>query len=393
VKHRLGWWNRSGSTARRAPLLLLIAGAVALLGTACAGISQPQGWAAPVVQDSNLYVTLERGKLSAYQVAAAPQFQWQFPVNNDERVPVVAENGNTLASPKSEKVSFEGFYGNPAVTDDAVFLTSYSGHVAALTRADGRARWVAQLPGRLVGGALVTSDTVYAGNSKGELFALDRGSGAVRWRRLAGNDIWATPVLVGDRIVIATMDGRVTAYSANGDQQWRAKPAGGAIAATPVVDGNRMYFGASDKRVYAIDNTNGATIWRSQTGDNWFWTELLLEGDTLYAGTLGGTVYAFPKDGNGDVTSRWQVKVGDLIRGRPALVNNVLVVGAKNGRIMGLTPSTGERMWELPVKADLFAGLVPTPAGVYVSTEGGRGDGRIFLLDVAEQRVRDIQLR
>lgn len=401
MKHIPGWWNRSGGAARRGPLLLVLTAAL-LFAAACGGISKPQGWAAPAVQDSTLYVTLDRGQLSAYKVADTPQFLWQFPASNDDRVPLVVENGANLATAKSEKVNFEGLYGNPAVATDAVFVTTYSGHVVALNTVDGRARWAAQVPGRMIGGALATADAVYAGNSKGELFALDRATGAVRWRRVAGNDIWATPVLVGDQIVIATMDGRVTAFNANGDQQWQARPAGGAIAATPVVDGNRMYLGASDRRVYAIDSTNGATIWRSETGDNWFWTELLLEGDTLYAGTLGGTMYAFPKDGSGDVSARWKTKVDNLIRGRPALMNNILVVGSQDGRLIGLSPGTGDLVWdrngpgpEAPAfpRGNLFADLVKTSSGIYASTEGGRGDGKIFLLDVAEQRVRDIRLR
>lgn len=383
---------------RRRPLVLALLGLALLLAGACGTIAEPKGWAAPDIQDDTLYISLQRGTLSAHRLGAQRDQLWEFPAK-DEKVPLVVADGETLSSPRDQKIKFEGMYGDPVITDDGVYVTAYSGHIIALNK-DGRPRWVAGLPDRVVGGTLVTEDTVYAGTTKGEVFALTRESGAVRWRRPAGNQVWSTPVRAGTLIVVTAMDGKAYAFDRDGNRPWASDLAGAAIAATPALDGDRLYVGAFDKRMYALSARTGERLWQSSPADNWFWTEILVQGDTLFAGSLGGTVYAFDA-GTGEV--KWSTKVGKLVRSRPALVDGVLVVGSKDGRLHGLRPESGARVWELrdssapddpaAARGDLYADLLPVKGGVYAATERGRSAGHVYFLDVAQQRVSEVALR
>ena len=386
-------------SSRVAALPLLLA--LALVAAACGSIAKPKGWAAPELQGDTLYVSLNHGRISAFNVRSPGQQLWEFP-EKDERLPLVVENGRNLGSAIDTKIKLEGLYGDPAVRDDAIYVTAYSGHVAALTTS-GERRWVAELTGRLVGGVLVTDDTVYAGTTRGDVFALERATGAVRWRSNAGgriNEVWSSPVRAGDLIVVTAMNGKVFAFDRDGSLRWEADVADAAIASTPAQDGDRLYVGSFDRHIYALDARTGDVLWQSARGDNWFWTEILAQGDTLFAGSLGGTVYALDaRSGN----TKWSTKVGKVVRSRPALVNGVLVVGSKDGRLHGLRPDTGDRVWEVSAspapddpaapRGNLYADLLPTRDGVYVTTERSRGAGHIYFLDLTQQKVREVALR
>jgi outer membrane protein assembly factor BamB len=392
----------SRGPARRPPVVALALLAL-LAASACGSIARPEGWAAPALAGTTLYVSLAHGKLTAVQLGDPPRQLWEFPAK-DEKLPVVVEGGRTLASPKMTKVTFEGLYGDPIVTADTVYLTAYSGHVAAVNREDGRARWVAALPGRVVGGALLEGDRLYVGTTEGDLFALDRGSGAVQWRRSPASEIWSTPVLAAGQIVVTGMDGTVTALTADGTTRWRRKLAGAAIASTPAVQGDRLYVGAFDKRFYAVDAATGELVWRSRPADNWFWTQAVVAGDRVYAGSLGGTLYAFPLEGSGlELAPTWARKLDSMIRSRPVLVNGVLVVGTREGRLFGLRPEDGTFAWEVSgtpaaddpaaPRGDLFADLLAADSRVYVATEHLRKDGNLYVFDLATRRVTEVRLK
>ncbi len=389
--------------ARRPPRALLLALPALLLAAACGSIARPEGWAAPVLADTTLYVSLAHGKLTAVQLGDTPRQLWEFPAK-DDKLPLVVEDGRTLSSPKMTKLTFEGLYGDPVVTADTVYLTAYSGHVAAVNREDGRARWVAALPGRVVGGVLLEGDRLYVGTTEGDLFALDRASGAVQWRRSLANEIWSTPVLVAGQIVVTGMDGSITALDADGTTRWRSRLADAAIASTPAVQGDRLYVGAFDKRFYAVDAANGAVLWRSRPADNWFWTQAVVAGGSVYAGSLGGTLYAFQATGSGlEQAPTWARKLGSMIRSRPVLVNGVLVVGTRDGRLFGLQPDSGAFAWEVSgtpaaddpaaPRGDLFADLLAADARVYVATEHLRSNGNLYVLDLATRRVSEVRLK
>jgi outer membrane protein assembly factor BamB len=310
----------------------------------------------------------------------------------------VVDNGRTLAAPKRTKVKFEGFYGDPVLKDGLLYLTDYSGHITVLTT-EGRPRWVAEVPGRVIGGSYVTDDAIYTGTTTGEVFALDRETGTVRWRQELGHPIWSAPVQAGESIAVADMGGFITTFDKDGTRRWSARVAERGIASTPSVEGNRLYVGSLDKHLYAIDATNGAVVWQSAQADNWFWTEVLIQGDTLFAGSLGGTVYAIDKT-NG--TTRWSRDVGAMVRARPVIVDGVLVIAAKDGRLHGLDPANGNRVWELkdaPAPTDpiakrpsLYADLLALDNGVLAARVGGK-QGNVYVLDVSTQQVHEVTPR
>ncbi len=380
--------------------MLALATALALLAAGCGRIAKPLGWAAPVAEGDQLFVSLDHGAITAVSAADPPQPLWHFP-QKDTRVSLTVKDGDNQSNPKAEKLKLEGIYGDPAATAGMVYITAYSGHVVAINRADGTGKWAAQLPGRIIGGALAEGGRVYAATNRGELFSLAADSGFVQWRRRIADEVWSTPLLVEGLVVIAGMDGSVSAYDADGNRRWRERPAGRGIAAALTLADGRLYAASFDQRVYALDPATGKTVWRSATADNWLWTPPVVSGGLVYAGSLDGTLYAF--DAAADNSVRWQHDLGDMLRSRPVVVNGTVIAGATDGRLLGFQAADGTPLWEqaasgLPSepnapRGDLYAALLARQNAVYFITERSRGNDSLYVFDVSARTVREVKLQ
>jgi outer membrane protein assembly factor BamB len=347
--------------------LLLIGG---LLAAGCSSVANPQGWAAPVVNGDAGYVSIDAGKMGDYQLTTGIR-RWQFP-----------GEGNDL--------KLEGIYGTPVLQDGILYVTGYSGGIAAVSATDGGQRWQLESGDRVVGGALVLGDTVYVGTDQGDLLALNRTDGAERWRQRAGNEIWSTPVADGSAIIVAAMDGTVTAFNPDGSQRWQQKVAGAAIAGVPALRDGVLYLGSYDRHIYAVDAASGETRWQSSSADNWFWTEPVVDTDTVLAGNLDGHVYAFDRQ-TGE--QRWRTNVAAPVRARMAVMNGVLVVPTGNGTLWGLQSASGEQAWQpVTVGGKLYADLTATPSGLYLAAEVGKKSHRLYRVDAAAGSVTEIPL-
>ncbi|MFV3076401.1 PQQ-binding-like beta-propeller repeat protein [Niveispirillum fermenti] len=110
----------------------------------------------------------------------------------------------------------------PAVVGDWIFVTTNDCQVVAMTRADGRIRWISQLDQWedpedredpiLWTGPLVAGGRLLLTNNQGELVELSLSDGGVQKRtKLPGPAIQA-PVVAGETLYILTEDGDLVAY-------------------------------------------------------------------------------------------------------------------------------------------------------------------------------------
>lgn len=361
----------------RAPFLVL---SLLLLGTAsgCYSIASPSGWADPAFTDdgSVVYFTPTHGKLEAYDKSANKSV-WEIP--NDQ----------------TKQIKLDAVYSTPVLSTDGqtIYCAGYSGMVYALDRASGQPRWNFDTGSPIIGGLLLENGVLYVGNSQGHVVALQTSDGKQLWQKTAGNRVWSTPVDAGGLIAVTSMDGNVYAFNAQGGLAWKSGAGGAAIASTPQFEDSRLTFGGFDKRFHAIRSDNGEPIWSTPAAGNWFWTQGLLSGDTLYAGNLDGHLYAYDAT-NGSF--KWQVDLGSPIRSAPVLAGGTLVVAGRNGMIHGLDPQDGHDKWP-PSDAggSILANLVVphlivpqgnTPQGntntVYAATQpGSKNSARVLQID------------
>lgn len=110
----------------------------------------------------------------------------------------------------------------PWVAGEFVFVVAQSGEVLALTRRDGRIRWVTGLPPFedmedqtdpiQYAGPMLVGDRLLIGDSLGNVYALSPYSGDILGRVDIGDSIYVAPFAAGDTVYFLTNDGNVHAW-------------------------------------------------------------------------------------------------------------------------------------------------------------------------------------
>ena len=337
---------------------LLLAGCLLLTGCfpgaggslfSCGGAA-PAGWSGPVLGNDTLYVGTMTGQVIALENVGEPivKFKWMYPPGGE----------TALAS----------VYGNPAIGDDSIFVGTYDGKVYAFYTENGLPQWLTSYKtgGAIVGSPAISDGTVYIGTSDGGLHAIDAATGTAKpgfamFQTEGHDEIWATPVVHDGVVYVAAFDGRLYALdAASGDEVWEPFQTGGAIACTPLIHDDVIYFGSFDRKFYAL-NKDGSQKWAEPfEADGWFWAKAVAYDGTVIVASLDGRVYALNADTGALV---WQYpedgQVGS-IRGDPALVGDLFVLGSEDGKVYALDAVTGVEKWqrdlESPVRASLYGG-------------------------------------
>jgi outer membrane protein assembly factor BamB len=140
-----------------------------------------------------------------------------------------------------------------------------------------------------------------------------------------------------------------------------------------------------DSRIRALDAASGEERWDEPfKADNWFWTRPLVLGDTVYAGSLDGKVYALDVN---DGSLKWEQDTGAPVRAAPVLLDDVLLIVNRKGELHGLDPQNGQLVWPLPIELAKTVLSDPLAQGAmaYISAQGGdlftvSKDGRAKLM-------------
>jgi outer membrane protein assembly factor BamB len=223
-----------------------------------------------------------------------------------------------------------------------------------------------------------------------------RGLLGVRFRFRAGGPIRSTPALAGGTLYFGSDDGNFYALDARtGALRWRLAVGAGIASSPSIVDGT-VFFTAWDGKLYAVKAASGSVRWKADLGRDlgnmnyWdFYTSSPTPFDgTLYVGSGDGHVYAVdPATGR----IRWSHDTGARVRGTPAVTDRHVVVGTMDGHVVAMDRRTGAAQWRFATdgagytyerkKNDTTA--LPASPAIHdnVVTIGAR-DGNIYAIDL-----------
>lgn len=148
-------------------------------------------------------------------------------------------------------------------------------------------------------------------------------------------------------VVVGTKDGWLHALRPDGTLVWEVK-AGGGFAAAPTVDGDTVYAGSQDGKLYAVALGTGVVRWSYDTKEELGTRPLVVEG-SVFVASLADTLFAIDK-----VSGAWKwhhrrdPHTKFTIRGAASPVaHGELVFGAySDGFVAALDQRTGEVKWE-----------------------------------------------
>jgi outer membrane protein assembly factor BamB len=277
---------------------------------------------------------------------------------------------------------------DPLVSDGAVFVSSYDGHLYKLDAESGRELWrfpptppvKLNLPappepavqGRrrgkrraqprpqpqppppppppIVAGGfsysspVLAAGIVYIGNLDHHVYAIDATRGELRGRFKTDGPVTSTPWVENGTLFFGSNDGNVYAVVTDkldsgrvlthDDALWTFRTQDWVNSSPHVADGV-LYVGSNDRHVYAIDAPSGRLRWKSETEGPAIATPAVYENLVVAAGASGdGGIYAFQR-ANG--SRFWRRATGGKIESDPVVHGEALYVSSADGHLYRFT--------------------------------------------------------
>lgn len=307
-------------------LLAIVLGLVALIGTGCAAIQNPEGWAAPVEIDGQILVQSNKGQVSL----------------------VNPENGQVAWTYPDEDSQDRALYATPLVEGSSVFLADYSGRLTRLDIGGGSPEeaWSTSVNAQVVATPALEDGTLYVATDEGRIVLLEVAEGSIiDTIDTSDRRIWGAPALRGDTIYVGDLDNGVTVALdvTSGERIWEQEISG-PTAADLTLDGDLLFAPAFDQHVHALEVANeGAERWAFE-GDGWFLGRPVVRNDAIFVASMNGFVYAIDRVTGAEL---WSFEAPDgQFRGSPVTVGGHLVAAARDGRVFALDMETGAVAWE-----------------------------------------------
>ncbi len=252
----------------------------------------------------------------------------------------------------------------PLFTGDRVYAASGDrrGRVHAYDLSTGDKLWD-EIIGPVTGPIAVSSSTVYAATRTGWLFALDPTTGDPRWSRPFRGPLRAGVSLLDGILAVATDDSLYLVSARDGAVE-ASGATSGTVFSPPALADSVLLVSSPDGFITAFDSRSLEMLWELPTGEPVFGSPVVSR-DTVYAATLGGTLWQIPLAGPGGARSH---NLGVPVRASPTLFAGGLLIGTVEGEVLWLAPPGLEPRWR-----QRFRGPIEEPLLV--------DDGVLFILD------------
>lgn len=216
----------------------------------------------------------------------------------------------------------------------------------------------------------------------------------LKWIFKTGNAIRSTPLIIGNKVYIGSGDNYLYALDTAGKLLWKFK-ADGPVHSSPALLGNTLYFNSRNNSLYALDAQNGKLKWQKQLGKDmpyewafdYYVSSPLIAGQSIYTGSGDGNLYSL-NAANGNV--QWKFNAGSRIRSTPALHDNKIYFGDCSGKVYALDKSSGRQLWQFAIHGDTMRNenfgfdrkaVIASPAIANNTVIIGGRDGYLYALD------------
>ena len=205
----------------------------------------------------------------------------------------------------------------PVLALGIMIVRTSDGRIIALNRIDGKRKWVypraaPALTLRTNASVLINRGVIYAGYPGGKLVALELDTGKPIWEatislprgsneleRIA--DVSGLPFLDDTRICAAVYQGRTGCLETlNGNVLWSREI---SSADGVAIDTRHLYVADTEGVVFALDKTNGATVWKQEKLKGRDPSTPITLKDRIVIGDRQGFVHVLSLE-NGDLTGR-----------------------------------------------------------------------------------------
>lgn len=234
---------------------------------------------------------------------------------------------------------------------------------------------------------IVVKDRLYILDIKGIFYAIDKKTGKIDYQKDIGQLSAAAPGYSDGIVYLINLDpDQIVALRAkDGKELWRKPIDSPGSESSPVVVNDRLIFGCQCGSVYALNPTNGETIWQTETAGE-IKSAVAYHKGTIFGSNYGGEFFAIDASDGG---VKWSTPIigGAFGRGggsysTPAIAYGRVYVGALDSRVYSLDIDTGAIAWTFSTGAEVYPGpavadVKGAPPSVYIAS----ADGQAYALD------------
>ena len=178
---------------------------------------------------------------------------------------------------------------SPAVLPDGTVVAMVSPTTMAAIGSNGAAQWNLEI-GESAGPLAVTDRTIYA-SAGADLISASTG-GSLNWRVNVGPV--RSAAIMPDGVVVGTSRGSVVALASDGGVMWTFQPDGGFSGSVAYAD-DVVYAGSVGGGVYAIDLRTGNPVWHLNSAHAVTAGPVVAPSGAIFVG--GATTYGVTGDG------------------------------------------------------------------------------------------------
>ncbi|QLG62040.1 outer membrane protein assembly factor BamB family protein [Halorarum salinum] len=276
---------------------------------------------------------------------------------------------------------------SPAVVDGTVYVGNSGGTLYALNASDGTEQWRFSADNELVSSPAVAGNTVYIGNrehfdsSEISFYAIDAETGSIRWQTKAAGG-YSTPTVLDGTVYVGSVEGVFALDTAQGTERWHFETDRFVNTVPAILDGT-VYVGSLDHYVYAIQVSDGTERWRFETGGPISNSSPAVANNTVYIGSgeTDTNVYAIDTEQG---TEQWRFQTTDGVFASPAINENTVYVGGRDGRLSALEASSGREQWSFQTGDSVDSSPAIAGETVYL----GSGDGNVYAVSTDDGTER-----
>lgn len=311
----------------------------------------------PYFDDSRIYTTDTKGKLSAFQ-ADGGELIWKARVKRH-------------------------ITGGVGVGDDNVYVATKSGTIIALASADGKKRWEKKITSEVLSPPVSASGTVIVQTADGKLIALSADTGKRKWnyRRqepslsLRGT---SSPIIFQGIVITGFASGNIVAVRiADGRVLWEIPvvyPRGRneierlVDIDVPAIIGKDLLFSAGYQgKLVAINLRTGRMEWSKKFSTH---TGMGLDDQNIYLSDDSGNIVAFDQRTGASLWKQSQFTGRGVTA--PAVLGKHLVVGDYQGYVHILDKDIGVQVGRYRLSSDAIVSRPVTQDDtLYVNNMGG----------------------
>jgi eukaryotic-like serine/threonine-protein kinase len=275
-------------------------------------------------------------------------------------------------------------YSSPISSDRIVYFGGLDSILYALDIETGKEIWRFHTKGEIRSNVCIENMSLFINGGDGYIYALDKKNGKLIWKFQTKGEkkydfadyFHSTPIIKNRILYFGSGDGNLYAISSEtGALIWQFK-SGNIIHSTPVIDLNKIFFGSFDGYVYSLNLTSGELIWKFKTLGHQYFPIGEVQGspavlnNIIYIGARDYNVYALDKEKG---FCHWNKSFS---RGW-GLCNNihdsVLYIGTADERVLiAADPLTGTEFWRINMDFLIFGNNAYSENVMYVGTTIGK---------------------